>query len=143
MLYGGYGAEPVVSRSCLDCGAIISRGPRCAPCESKRNVARGSSSRRGYGYHHRTLSERYRRRNRLCELRYPGCLFLAVDADHKLPLRAGGRNEWSNTRCASPATPARPEKTPRGTPMPPSCTYCERPYGDPRGCEYLDRDERP
>jgi len=27
--------------------------------------------------------------------------------------------------------------------MPPSCTYCERPYGDPRGCEYLDRDERP
>lgn len=25
----------------------------------------------------------------------------------------------------------------------PFCPYCERPYSDKRGCEYLDDDERP
>ena len=25
----------------------------------------------------------------------------------------------------------------------PTCTYCERPYSDERGCEYTDGDERP
>ena len=24
-----------------------------------------------------------------------------------------------------------------------ACDYCERPYSDPRGCEYLDDDPRP
>jgi len=85
-----------VSRACLDCGAVIPTGPRCAACESKRNIARGSSTKRGYSYRHRKLSEQYRRRNPLCELRHPGCQFLAVDADHIVPIRAGGRNVWSN-----------------------------------------------
>ena len=86
----------MVSRACLDCAAVIPRGPRCPDCETKRNIARGSSTKRGYTYRHRSLSERYRRVNPLCELRFPGCQFLAVDADHKLPIRAGGLNVWSN-----------------------------------------------
>ena len=26
---------------------------------------------------------------------------------------------------------------------PPTCPYCNRPFSDPRGCDYLDGDERP
>lgn len=26
---------------------------------------------------------------------------------------------------------------------PPTCFYCEQPYSDPRGCEYVDDDPRP
>lgn len=92
----------MVSRPCLGnpgkpCGAIVpASARRCAECSTAYNRERGSSHKRGYTRGHRMLSREYRRVNPLCELRYPGCTFLAIDADHKVPRRAGGRNEWAN-----------------------------------------------
>ncbi len=85
----------MVSRPCLDCGAAT-KATRCPDCTSARNIARGSSTARGYNSRWRALSERIRRRNPLCGLRYPGCAFLAVDVDHVIPVRAGGRSVRSN-----------------------------------------------
>lgn len=83
------------------CGELTKR-TRCPSCESKRNIARGSSHQRGYTRRHRDLSERYRRSHPLCELRYPGCEGWAVDADHRVPIRpsAGGKSVWSNYEAA-------------------------------------------
>ena len=88
-------------KSCLSCGAV-SKATRCPDCTSALNIARGSSHARGYGRRHRLLSEKYRRIHPFCELRYPGCERLALDADHKIPLRpsAGGKSVWSNYQAA-------------------------------------------
>jgi 5-methylcytosine-specific restriction endonuclease McrA len=45
------------------------------------------------------ISIRRRMRFPICELRYVGCGFLAVDTDHRVPLRAGGRSTYANA-CA-------------------------------------------
>lgn len=82
-------------RPCLSCGEPTRR-TRCPDCESARNIARGSSHARGYGRRHRNLAARYLRLHPWCELHLPGCRRVAVDADHRVPLRAGGRSIWAN-----------------------------------------------
>ena len=89
----------MIARSCLDCGAIT-KATRCPSCTSERNIERGSSTRRGYGSRWRRISERYRRLTPYCELHLPGCARVAVDVDHRVPIRAGGRSTWSNA-CAA------------------------------------------
>lgn len=86
-------------RACLTCGAVT-KATRCPACTSERNIARGSSQARGYGRRHRDLSERYRRLTPFCELRYPGCERVATDADHRVPVRAGGKSVWANYQAA-------------------------------------------
>ena len=90
----------MVSRSCLSCGAVIPRGPRCAACTSKLNVERGSSTNRGYSSRWRRISERQRARVPWCEVRLPGCTRVATAADHIVPLEQGGRSTARNARSA-------------------------------------------
>lgn len=87
----------MVMRACLSCGEPT-KATRCPPCASERNVERGSSHQRGYGSRWRRLSERYRRIVPYCELHLPGCQRIAIDVDHKRPLRAAGRSTWSNAQ---------------------------------------------
>jgi hypothetical protein len=68
---------------------------------SERNVARGSSTARGYSSRWRRLSERYRRFTPYCEIQYVGCQLVAVDVDHRVPIRAGGRSIWAIAQAAS------------------------------------------
>ena len=89
----------MVSKSCLDCGQATV-ATRCPDCESARNIARGSSHARGYGRRHRDLAKRYLRLTTFCELRYPGCRRVAADADHRVPLRVGGKSVWANYQAA-------------------------------------------
>ena len=86
-------------RPCLDCGQVT-RATRCPECTSKLNRHRGSSHARGYGRRHRALAERFLRLTPYCQLRYPGCARVAADADHRVPLRAGGRSVWANYQAA-------------------------------------------
>ncbi len=86
-------------RPCLECGEATKR-TRCPEHESELNIRRGSSTARGYDSRWRRLSERYRRLVPYCELRYPGCARVAVDVDHRIPLRAAGRSTWSNACSA-------------------------------------------
>ena len=90
----------MIARACLECGAVILRGPRCPDCTSALNIARGSSHVRGYGRRWRVLSERYRRFTPYCELHLPGCQLVAADVDHRIPIRAGGRSIWANAQSA-------------------------------------------
>lgn len=82
------------------CGELVQRGNRCPSCLSKVNRARGSSTRRGYDSRWRRMSERIRRARPLCEIRLPGCTFLATATDHIEPLADGGANTWANARPA-------------------------------------------
>ena len=90
----------MVSKVCLDCGAVIPRGPRCASCTSKRNILRGSSTARGLGSQWRRVRKRQLRRQPICELRLPGCTFLATQGDHITPREQGGKATAANTRSA-------------------------------------------
>ena len=95
------GVEPMTARACLDCGDVT-RTTRCPSCQSKRNVARGSSAKRGYGRRHRGLAARYLRLHPWCELHFRGCQRAAADADHIVPIRpsAGGKSVWANYQAA-------------------------------------------
>ena len=86
-------------RPCLTCGTPT-KATRCPPCQSERNIARGSSTRRGYGSRWRRISERKRRLVPYCQLHLPGCQLVAVDVDHRIPIRAGGRSVWANAQSA-------------------------------------------
>jgi len=86
-------------KPCLVCGEATPR-TRCPQHESARNIDRGSSHQRGYDSRWRRLSERKRRLTPYCELHLPGCELVAVDVDHRIPLRAGGRSTWSNACSA-------------------------------------------
>ena len=90
----------MVMRPCLGlpgkpCGEPTT-ATRCEDCQRALWRAQPSREKRGYTRRHRTLSERYRRLVPYCELRYPGCELAATDADHKVPLRAGGKSIWAN-----------------------------------------------
>lgn len=82
------------------CGQLVAKGNRCPSCASKVNRARGSSTRRGYTSKWRRTSERIRRARPLCEIRLPGCSFLATAADHIVPLEEGGASTYANARPA-------------------------------------------
>ncbi len=84
-------------RPCLTCGEPTPR-TRCPQHESELNIARGSSTARGYDSRWRRLSERKRRLVPFCELHLPGCQLVAADVDHTVPIRAGGRSTWSNAQ---------------------------------------------
>ena len=84
-------------RPCLSCGEP-GKATRCPSCASVLNIERGSSTRRGYDSRWRRISERYRRLTPYCELHLPGCQRVAVDVDHRIPIRAGGRSVWSNAQ---------------------------------------------
>lgn len=86
-------------KACLACGEP-SKGTRCPSCTSKLNIARGSSTRRGYTSRWRRISARQRARVPWCELRLPGCTRLATAADHVIPLEQGGRSIASNARSS-------------------------------------------
>ena len=89
----------MILRPCLGtpgepCGETTTR-TRCPVHESKLNIARGSSHARGYTVKWRRLSERIRRREHpWCA--FPGCLEPAVDLDHVVPIRAGGKSTRAN-----------------------------------------------
>lgn len=86
-----------MNKSCLSCGEIIpASSTRCTDCQRAQWRAQPSREARGYAWRHRTLSTRYRRKHPTCELRLPGCQFVATDADHIVPIRAGGRSVWGN-----------------------------------------------
>jgi 5-methylcytosine-specific restriction protein A len=95
-------------RPCLSCGTVT-KGSRCAKCQSERNRGRGSAHARGYTRRWTGLSRRYRRFVPYCELRYEGCQRVAVDVDHTVPLRAGGRSVWAN--CTAVCRPCHARKT--------------------------------
>ena len=78
------------------CGELTRGKSRCPACQSKLNIARGSSHRRGYTRRWRRISEVVRRQHPWCST--PGCVEPAVDVDHVVPLRAGGRSTRSNAR---------------------------------------------
>ena len=99
-------------KPCLVCGEATPR-TRCPQHESARNISLGSSTARGYTSSWRRLSERKRRLTPYCELHLPGCELVAVDTDHTVPIRAGGRSTWSNAKsvCRScHATKTRSDK---------------------------------
>ena len=96
-------------RVCIGCGALIDRGPRCVGCTSQRNAALPSREARGYTYRWRLLSAKYRRLTPWCELRYEGCQSVAVDTDHRIPVRAGGKSVWNN--CQAVCRPCHARKT--------------------------------
>ena len=129
-------------RPCLSCG-IATKATRCPACTSERNIARGSSTKRGYTSRWRRISAAQRRRVPYCELRLPGCTFLADAADHIVPLEQGGKSTAGNARSACTACNNRRRHTEKAMPAVPTCEYCTRPYADPRGCEYLDDDTKP
>lgn len=95
-------------RPCLTCGEATPR-TRCPQHESELNIALGSSHQRGYGSRWRRLSERKRRVTPFCELHLPGCQLVAVDVDHRIPIRAGGRSTWANAQ--STCRPCHAQKT--------------------------------
>ena len=90
-----------MKRTCIDCAALIpATATRCTNCQRARWRAQPSREARGYTRRHRALSIRYRAMHPFCELRYPGCQLTATDADHIVPVRAGGRAVWSNYQSA-------------------------------------------
>jgi len=95
-------------KPCLVCGEATPR-TRCPEHESALNISLGSSTARGYDSRWRRLSERKRRLTPFCEIRLPGCELAAVDTDHTVPIRAGGRAVWSN--CQSVCRPCHATKT--------------------------------
>lgn len=90
----------MTKRVCTDCGDLIDRGPLCSECQSERNRRRPSREQRGYDWTWRAVSARRRRSFPVCELRYDSCQLIAVDVDHRIPIRAGGRSVWSNAQSA-------------------------------------------
>jgi 5-methylcytosine-specific restriction enzyme A len=80
--------------------AELSTKTRCDSCRSKLNRVKGSSHKRGYTRRHRNLAARYLRLRPWCELRFDGCQRVATDADHRVPIRAGGLSVWSNYQSA-------------------------------------------
>lgn len=87
-----------MKRVCDGCGDLIeaSAGHLCDDCQRQRWSAMPSRTARGYSHRWQLLSKRYRRRVPYCEIRGPGCQRVAVDTDHKVPVRAGGRAVWAN-----------------------------------------------
>jgi 5-methylcytosine-specific restriction endonuclease McrA len=92
--------RPCLGANGAPCGELVAKGNRCPPCQSKVNRARGSSTARGYTSKWRRMSERIRKARPLCEIRLPGCTFLATATDHIVPLEDGGANTWANARPA-------------------------------------------
>lgn len=74
-------------------------------CQSERNHRPRSSIPRGYGSAWRRISERMRRLTPFCELHLPGCQLVAVDVDHRIPIRAGGRSVWGQRPERLPVMP--------------------------------------
>lgn len=86
-------------RPCLgpDCPELVDApATRCPDHARAQEVRRGSPAQRGYDARHRRLSAAHRRRVPFCEYHFPGCQLVAHDADHRVPVRAGGRSIASN-----------------------------------------------
>ena len=90
----------MVNRACLGCGEIIpASANRCDECRQAMWRAAPSRESRGYTRSWQSIARRRRKRYPTCELRYDGCALIAVDTDHRVPMRAGGRSTWANA-CA-------------------------------------------
>lgn len=102
-----------MSRACMDCSELLEagRGKRCGSCRRARAAGRPNNTALGYTPRWRELSKRYRRAVPYCEIRGPGCQRVAVEVDHKIPLRppAYGKSTWSN--CQSVCKPCHVAKT--------------------------------
>lgn len=81
-----------IERDCPE----LTPATRCPVHTRTADRRRGTRYERGYSAAWRRLSERYRKRHPLCELRYDGCQLVARDTDHRVPIRAGGPSTWSN-----------------------------------------------
>ena len=85
--------RPCLGTPDAPCGEATTR-TRCPTCTSKLNRSRGSSHQRGYTARWRRISEAVRRAHPWCSAL--GCLEPAVDTDHVIPLRAGGKSIRAN-----------------------------------------------
>lgn len=84
------------------CGRIIpANRRRCEACTTAHSRARGSATARGYGSRWQRISRRQRRRMPFCEIRLPGCTFLATEADHVVPLFLGGTSDRVQSACTN------------------------------------------
>lgn len=97
-------------RRCIERGCTKrTLGARCTLHRRAKDRARGTAAERGYDAEWGRLSLSYRSEFPYCQLRGPHCHLVAVDIDHRVPLRAGGRSEWSN--CVSTCRPCHRRKT--------------------------------
>ena len=91
----------MIGRPCLSCGAVIpASASRCDACQRSRWREAPSRETRGYSRAWQALARKRRKRHPICELRLPGCTVVAVDTDHRIPIRAGGRPTWRNAQSA-------------------------------------------
>lgn len=101
----------MANRPCIECGTPSPR-TRCPLHEADRNRERGSSAQRGYTNPWRRTRDAYIARHPLCE--WSGCNELAIDVDHKTPVRAGGTHRHTNLQSLCRTHHARKTRDDRG-----------------------------
>jgi 5-methylcytosine-specific restriction endonuclease McrA len=84
-------------RPCLSCGKP-GKGTRSAECQSTRNIARGFSP---CPRVHPAVDRAEQAKPpayAMVRTGLPGCQRVAVDVDHRIPIRAGRRSTWANAQ---------------------------------------------
>jgi 5-methylcytosine-specific restriction enzyme A len=89
-----------MARKCADCPLIVA-GNLCAACKRKRQIAKGTTTQRGYGATWQKLSAYVIQRDGgICQLRLPVCTTTATTADHITPKARGGSDSLDNLQAA-------------------------------------------
>lgn len=82
----------MIAHHCSSCGLLTNARGQCRECITRSEKARGSASKRGYGYRWQAI--------RAAQLeREPDCVVCgepATDVDHITPREMGGSDEPSN-----------------------------------------------